>query len=754
MWAPTTVARLKIPHTYCWSPSLIPKPEDWGEHISIAGFYFLPHSSTYQPPADLQRFLDAGPPPVYIGFGSIVVDDPSVLSKAVFSAIRQTGVRAVVSKGWGGLGSNGAEIPENVFMLGNVPHDWLFKKVSAVVHHGGAGTTAIGLTLGKPTVIVPFFGDQSFWASMVHKRGVGPAPIPFKELTAERLASAIQEALRPEMKARAEQLGNSIRHETGTANGAKDFSEKIDQDSMRCDLEPSRLAVWSWKKGKLKLSAMAVQLLLSTDLIEQKDLRRHRHISWQADEGPIEPISGGAGALLGSIGSVAMAAGDFPVQLFKGVALTAEKGKEAIERRSGEFKRNSRRNSTESRSPEGLRSSEETTAGLATSSTALTTSSVESKDRSSPDASSTTSPSPSTDPRPVSPKASLSDALLGVKSVGDMVAAGMRSPMDFSLAIARGFHNAPLLYGDETVRRPEHITGFKSGLKAAGKGLGLGFYDGISGLVTQPVQAVKKEGPSGFLKGLGKGIGGLILKPGAGIWGVTGYALAGIDKEVGKLRGNSIDALIMKLQLERGIKDFEQSTPEQRNRIVENFLLFSERKRDNHRTLLGRDSMALQHSARTLSSSSIPRTPMPYSSGARTPITSPGPALPARTRSYSDPSMHSVPRVDPTLADTSSGAILNAPSYHPPSDPDLARAIALSVQETSRGNAEENEAIARAIKASLEELKKEGSVDRAVESAAENAGGDGWDGWDRDEVERAIRESMRGGETVGPSYGQ
>jgi UDP:flavonoid glycosyltransferase YjiC (YdhE family) len=144
------------------SPALIPKPADWGPHISVAGFYFLKLASTYTPDAELAAFLAAGPPPIYIGFGSIVVDDPNAMTKLIFEAVKKTGQRALVSKGWGGLGADELGIPDGVFMVGNVPHDWLFPRVSCVVHHGGAGTTAAGIACGKPTVIVPFFGDQPF----------------------------------------------------------------------------------------------------------------------------------------------------------------------------------------------------------------------------------------------------------------------------------------------------------------------------------------------------------------------------------------------------------------------------------------------------------------------------------------------------------------------------------------------------------------------------------------------------------------
>lgn len=145
---------------------LLPKPKDWGSHISVSGFFVLPSKDVFTPPPDLLEFLEAGNPPIYVGFGSIVVDDSEAMTSLVFEAIRQAGVRAVVSKGWGSLGTANIEPPPNVFLLGNIPHTWLFERVSAVVHHGGAGTTAAGLFSGKPTVIVPFFGDVSHFCSL------------------------------------------------------------------------------------------------------------------------------------------------------------------------------------------------------------------------------------------------------------------------------------------------------------------------------------------------------------------------------------------------------------------------------------------------------------------------------------------------------------------------------------------------------------------------------------------------------------
>ncbi|KAG6195338.1 hypothetical protein E4U35_008472 [Claviceps purpurea] len=273
VWAPGSLNRLKIPYTYCWSPALIPKPNDWGVHIDVSGFCFLDLASSYIPDPDLAEFLETGPPPVYIGFGSIVVEDPNSMTQMIFEAIRLAGIRALVSKGWGGLGAEDCGNPESVFMLGNVPHDWLFERVSAVVHHGGAGTTATGIKAGKPTLVVPFFGDQPFWGAMIAKANAGPEPIPYKDLTAEKLAEAIKICLEPNTLARAAELGTKIRKEAGTDVGARSFHRHMDIENMRCSLAPSRAATWRVRRTKVRLSPLAMSVLVDAGLLEYDDVK-------------------------------------------------------------------------------------------------------------------------------------------------------------------------------------------------------------------------------------------------------------------------------------------------------------------------------------------------------------------------------------------------------------------------------------------------------------------------------------------------
>ena len=202
-----------------------------------------------------------------------MVEDPDAMTRMIFEAVKQANVRALVSKGWGGLGADDVGLPEGVFMLGNVPHDWLFQHVSCVVHHGGAGTTAAGIKAGKPTLVVPFFGDQPFWGSMISKAKAGPEPIPYKQLTAEKLAEAIKFCLEPTTLEQANVLGERIREEKGTDVGGQSFHDHLDMGSLRCSVAPSRTAVWRVTKTKVRLSALAAAVLVDQNILQYSDLR-------------------------------------------------------------------------------------------------------------------------------------------------------------------------------------------------------------------------------------------------------------------------------------------------------------------------------------------------------------------------------------------------------------------------------------------------------------------------------------------------
>ena len=339
-----------------WSPGLIPKPADWGPEIDISGFVFLDLASSFKPPETLAKFLEAGEPPVYIGFGSIVVDNPDKFTSLIFEAVKKAGVRALVSKGWGGLGDEN-NTPDNIYMLENTPHDWLFPRVSAVVHHGGAGTTAIGLKCGKPTMIVPFFGDQPFWGAMVARAGAGASePVPYKRLTADKLAEGIKQCLSSEAQEAAQKLANDIAAEgDGAKNAVKSFHCHLPmsgEHSLRCSILPDRVAVWTLKHSNLKLSALAAELLVEKKKIKWQDLRLVRHKEWNDFEGPGEPLTGGGAALMNVAGGVVKGVGGMPVRWARSIRKKEKRVQKKKERRRSSI---AARNSVQMEEPPKLR---------------------------------------------------------------------------------------------------------------------------------------------------------------------------------------------------------------------------------------------------------------------------------------------------------------------------------------------------------------------------------------------------------------
>ncbi|XP_020971716.1 sterol 3-beta-glucosyltransferase UGT80A2 isoform X1 [Arachis ipaensis] len=226
-----------VPHAYIWSPHLVPKPKDWGPKIDVVGFCFLDLASNFEPPEALVKWLEDGDQPIYIGFGSLPVQEPKRMTEIIVEALEKTGQRGIINKGWGGLGDL-AEPKESIYLLDNIPHDWLFLRCKAVVHHGGAGTTAAGLKAACPTTIVPFFGDQPFWGDRVHARGVGPQPIPVDEFTLPKLVDAIKFMLDPKVKARAVELAKAMENEDGVTGAVKAFFKQLPKKKSEPDSEP------------------------------------------------------------------------------------------------------------------------------------------------------------------------------------------------------------------------------------------------------------------------------------------------------------------------------------------------------------------------------------------------------------------------------------------------------------------------------------------------------------------------------------
>jgi sterol 3beta-glucosyltransferase len=205
-----------IPVLHGFSRHIIPRPEDWPKTATVTGFWFLDQGEGWNPPGALTEFLAGGEPPIYFGFGSIFGRDPKQVTQIILEAVRSTGVRAILARGWGGIESGDLTLSESILFIEAAPHSWLFPRVDAVVHHGGCGTTAAGLLAGKPSIICPFFGDQPFWGRYVERLGAGPAPIPQKRLAVASLCHAIDTVKTDAiMRENAAALGRRIREENG-----------------------------------------------------------------------------------------------------------------------------------------------------------------------------------------------------------------------------------------------------------------------------------------------------------------------------------------------------------------------------------------------------------------------------------------------------------------------------------------------------------------------------------------------------------
>ncbi|KAI6783136.1 Sterol 3-beta-glucosyltransferase UGT80B1-like protein [Emericellopsis cladophorae] len=737
--ADDVLTRLKVPYTYCWSPALISKPNDWGNHVDISGFFFLDLATFYNPDPDLQAFLDAGPPPVYIGFGSIVVDDPDAMTTMIFDAVKASGVRALVSKGWGGLGADDLGIPDGVFMLGNVPHDWLFQKVSAVVHHGGAGTTAAGIKAGKPTLVVPFFGDQPFWGAMIARANAGPDPIPYKQLTAEKLAEAIQFCLKAETVQQAETYGEKIREEKGTDVGGQSFHSHLDVDDMRCSIAPSRTAVWRVRRSKVRLSALAAAALFQEGLIKYEDLKLYQPKDYNTEAQPPDPISAAASSLVMDATGIGMAIADMPREMLKSKPRSSPKkseettGPQTPQSEAGTRPQTNEADDTpftaDSRSELGLIDSDKTMQ----SSTAGPSSSVgdaASTHTASSDTTATSAAHPPTTSRasgaqlnqalnarrPSSPvgEFSLNAAVGAGKSVGKIVGTGVKSPMNFCLGLAKGFRNVPTLYNDETVRPVEKVTDISSGLKVAGKEFGYGLFDGISGLVTQPLKGAEKEGMGGFVKGFGKGIGGIMTKPAAGVWGIPAYTMKGVHAQITKLFTRSNHDHILISRVLQGQRDLRSASAEERQDVVSRW------KSGSFEKDLKRFER-LQKRAKASPDAGDAADGNPESSSRASWINSRRSTFDERLRSekqrlFSRASSGKGPSSDAAATLESSGASRMAPI---PEDAEFERAIQASVQETSRGNAEEDAAIEAAIRESVLAVRQQGALPDPVPRKSE-----------------------------------
>ncbi|KAK4099183.1 glycosyltransferase family 1 protein [Parathielavia hyrcaniae] len=511
---PGLAETLQIPFTYCWSPALVPKPDDWPAHIDVCGFFFR-DAPSFNPDPGLAKFLEAGAPPIYIGFGSIVIDDVEALTNTLLEAIRSTGVRAIISRGWSKLGGNrDLDLEGNVFYLGDCPHEWLFQRVSAVIHHGGAGTTACGLLNGRPTVIVPFFGDQPFWGDMVAAAGAGPSPIPQKKLNVANLGDAIRFCLTPEASNAAQTMATQMRSENGVARAIASFHANLPLDKMRCDVMPHLAAAWSLKTKRghkpVRLSKEVATLLVAEEKVKWQNLKRYQSKPIHIDLQRWDPVTATASSLAVTGAGMVTSAADIvvkPVQAFTRPP------------RSSSATTSDRHESTDPHGrgtpvpPHQKKSPEESMIYGRPAALEFPPDTKDATHRGGQEKEHNRA----------------ATAVLGCASgVGNFFKHWTKGMyLDMPLAVSEGMRNAPRLYGGE-VYDPGRVTDWKSGGAAAGRNFVHGIVDGFGGVVARPVEGAKKDGALGAAKGAGVGLLNMGAKVSSGVVGLVSLSGQGL----------------------------------------------------------------------------------------------------------------------------------------------------------------------------------------------------------------------------------
>lgn len=319
---------LNIPHAFMWSPALVPKPADWGKIYDVVGTVTLKEAAhKYAPTPDLEKFLGNDGGPIFVGFGSMVIEDPVRMTKMIIEAAKQANdVRVLIQSSWSDM-AGGLVVPPNIFFLGNCPHDWLMPRVSAVIHHGGAGTTAAGLLAGKPTFIVPFFGDQPFWGRAVVDAGVGVEPCPILDLTAEKLRDAFTALRSQSLREKALKLRDVLMAEDGADEAVKCFYKHLPVKGMKCDIGDicgSIASMWS-VSDHIKLCDRCTFTIATRPENYAKKFVPYHCVDYSA-RGPKSCISGaasGAGAFIHELGG---AFKDVIVQPAKGFRADGAKG--------------------------------------------------------------------------------------------------------------------------------------------------------------------------------------------------------------------------------------------------------------------------------------------------------------------------------------------------------------------------------------------------------------------------------------------
>ncbi|MFD5702929.1 glycosyltransferase [Streptomyces lasiicapitis] len=210
------------PVSHGFSPAVVRRPDDWRAGLDVVGNWWPHHDPAARLPSDVEDFLGSGPAPVFIGFGSMAAGEGERLGEVAVAALRRAGLRGVLQSGRAGLAASG----DGILTVGELPHALLFPRMAAVVHHAGAGTTAAGLRAGVPAVPVPVTAAHPFWAGRLTALGAAPAAVPFRALTAERLADALTRAVRETTYASA---AEAVARAMAAEDGAGQFLKAVER---------------------------------------------------------------------------------------------------------------------------------------------------------------------------------------------------------------------------------------------------------------------------------------------------------------------------------------------------------------------------------------------------------------------------------------------------------------------------------------------------------------------------------------------
>ncbi|KAJ5605319.1 hypothetical protein N7510_010473 [Penicillium lagena] len=574
------------------------------------GDLFSPFKTRLYPPKEIIEFLKKGPVPIYVGFGSIVVDNQIKLTKIILHSIKQAGQRAIISKGWGNLGVDGLDIPDDILIIGNVPHDWPFQKVSCVIHHGGAGTTAAGLAVGRPTIVVPFFGDQQFWGETIARIGAGPLPLHHKGLTVEKLVDAIRTALESSTKEKAREIGAKMQMESGVNAGVRNFHRQPDLSSMRCAICPSRPAVWHLKHTDIGLSAFAASILVEMGRIRPEKLVLNRPKEYDTYRDPASPLSAGTRILVGVFAKLVTGLGGIPVDvvtdLISGMRslghphdhndlretwrwrvdqkLIQKRERESASHGEGPMSQVEKERNEHSELPEEERLQETLTesdderilnelnqmSGVVLEGTIDRRRSLQLEKRQTM----------SCGMRPSRKRSFISEVGIHGGWMSKRFLNGIIwIPTDLTLGLSKGFHNAPKMYHDYTVKKPPSFIGLRSGLRGAGKKAFIVVLKGYLRNLTVPSKNKERKAYPRHSRGHWRDFSQAFSWPLGVSWVSPGRNSKNLQNSLGKPQ----EVELVKSRIMQGREETKGSTADDWAEVVRKWLLLEEELHKNKR---------------------------------------------------------------------------------------------------------------------------------------------------------------------------